>query len=436
MQNKTSKQLLASVLALALCCVMLLGTTFAWFTDTATTAVNTIQSGTLDIDIVDANDTTVSLNGQTLTFADLDSNNLWEPGCTYNTKEFKLINKGNLALKYEISINGIEGDNKLLEAIDWTVTVGGTATALADLKGELLAGATTDAIVLSGHMDENAGNEYQNLTLTGIAINVYATQQTYESDSFGDQYDAAAEYPVATAEELVNALTAGANVTLANDIELAADTNIVLTSGVNSTLDLNGSTLSVKNTRTATNNFIFDVKGGTLNVTNGTVTMEHTGNNMGWNGAATIFDVTSGGVLNLKGVTVKNEGGTDMNFAVHLNNWGNATLIADDCVFDAPYCGVRVFNSGPDMNNVKITNSTIIGGTRAFWVHNYASSDFGGKVYSGASTAYDKAVVDARLNLDIYGNNNTFTITGSAKSPIRYGFNESVFYDADGNIVQ
>ena len=52
--KKTSKQLLASVLSLMLCLVMLLGTTFAWFTDTATTAVNTIQSGTLDIDIIDA----------------------------------------------------------------------------------------------------------------------------------------------------------------------------------------------------------------------------------------------------------------------------------------------------------------------------------------------------------------------------------------------
>ena len=66
MQNKTSKQLLASVLALALCCVMLLGTTFAWFTDTATTAVSSIQSGTLKVDLVDANDAT--LVGQTLNF--------------------------------------------------------------------------------------------------------------------------------------------------------------------------------------------------------------------------------------------------------------------------------------------------------------------------------------------------------------------------------
>ena len=169
---------------------------------------------------------------------------------------------------------------------------------------------------------------------------------------------------------------------------------------------------------------------------NGTVVMNHTGNTMGWNGATTVIDVTAGGVLNLDTVVVENLGGTDMNFAIHLNNWGTASLNANNCELKATYCGVRVFNSGPDMNNVTITNSTMTGATRAFWVHNYASSDMGGKVYSGSSVAYDKAVVDARLNLDIFGNNNTFELTGTAKSPIRYGFNETIFYDAEGKIVE
>ena len=47
----TKRALLGSALALILCFAMLLGTTFAWFTDTASTTVNTIQAGTLDVDI-------------------------------------------------------------------------------------------------------------------------------------------------------------------------------------------------------------------------------------------------------------------------------------------------------------------------------------------------------------------------------------------------
>lgn len=41
--RKTKKALCGSLLALFLCVVLLIGTTFAWFTDTATTGVNKIQ---------------------------------------------------------------------------------------------------------------------------------------------------------------------------------------------------------------------------------------------------------------------------------------------------------------------------------------------------------------------------------------------------------
>jgi len=234
---------------------------------------------------------------------------------------------------------------------------------------------------------------------------------------------------------LKNAIKAGNNITLGADVALTTNSALAFASGAEAVIDLNGHTLSAENTQTATHNFAIDVNGGNLTLKNGTVAMEHTGTNMGWNGATSVINVTAGGVLNLEGVTVKNEGGTDMNFAVHLNNWGDVTMNASNCVFEGTYCAVRVFNSGPHMNNIKITNSSLTGATRAFWVHNYASSDMGGKVYSGASATYDKAVVDARLNLDIYDNGNTFNLTGTAKSPIRYGFNEVTYFDASGNIV-
>ena len=200
-QKATKRALLTSIMALVMCVVMLVGTTFAWFTDTASTAVNKIQAGNLDVDIVDENGD--SLDGGTLSFVNKEnqSNILWEPGATFFTQGFKIVNKGNLALKYKVVVSGTTGDAKLLKAIEFDVVTEKTKEAAEALakEGNLLkqndsAPADTDAAkvyyYLRGHMKENAGNEYKNLTLDGISITVYATQYTYEKDSFGELYDA------------------------------------------------------------------------------------------------------------------------------------------------------------------------------------------------------------------------------------------------------
>ena len=203
--NKTSKRaLLTSVLSIALCLSMLIGTTFAWFTDTASTAVNKIQAGTLDVDIVDADNNT--LNGKTLYFRDKDQNTniLWEPGATFNLDTFRIVNKGNLALKYKVVISGIDGSAELLNVINFTVKKGDAAPVeLAGWEGVLLpkgaettGGAdveTTGLIAISGKMDEQAGNQYQGLSIDGLGITVYATQAQYESDSEDNTYDAGAD---------------------------------------------------------------------------------------------------------------------------------------------------------------------------------------------------------------------------------------------------
>ena len=189
--KSTKRALLLSALSLLMCVSMLIGSTFAWFTDSVTTGSNIIKSGNLDVDLIDASG--ASMSGEIIEFVAKDgraqSEILWEPGCTYETNPVYVVNKGNLALKYNIVINGIEGDAKLLEAIEWTITVGNVSTEAANLNGELLAGEKTEAIVLSGHMKEEAGNEYQDLTVEGISIAVYATQLAYESDSYGPDYD-------------------------------------------------------------------------------------------------------------------------------------------------------------------------------------------------------------------------------------------------------
>ena len=47
--KNTKRALLTSVLAMVVCLAMLVGSTFAWFTDTATTAVNKIVTGKLKL---------------------------------------------------------------------------------------------------------------------------------------------------------------------------------------------------------------------------------------------------------------------------------------------------------------------------------------------------------------------------------------------------
>ena len=215
MNNKraTKRALLTSVMALVMCVVMLVGTTFAWFTDTASTGVNRIQAGNLKVDIVD--ESNQSLDGKTLKFiqavnetekASVD-NVLWEPGATFFTQGFRIANKGNLALKYKVVVSGTTGDTGLLKVMKFDVvsamTKTGSEVDFAANPGQLLPPTSdtprvSDTYYLRGHMDESAGNEYKSMTLTGISVTVYATQLNSEFDSFGPDYDKNAEYPIDT----------------------------------------------------------------------------------------------------------------------------------------------------------------------------------------------------------------------------------------------
>ena len=232
-RKSTKRALLLSALSLLMCVSMLIGTTFAWFTDSVTSAGNIIQSGTLDVDLVDEQNN--SMAGKVIKFDALDDRAqneiLWEPGCTYNTEPVYVVNKGNLALKYRITINGIEGNAKLLEVIEWTVTINGVETDLANFEGQLIPGQTakSPAIVLTGHMKEEAGNEYQGLTVEGISITVTATQLTSEFDSFNDQYDKDASMPICSAPAVIDktpiapVILETPNATVTVPTEVAAD---------------------------------------------------------------------------------------------------------------------------------------------------------------------------------------------------------------------
>ena len=198
--KSTKRALLTSALALLMCVTMLVGATFAWFTDTASTGVNKIQAGNLNIELQmkDNDGKWVNAEGKTLPFLvngkipAEGTQILWEPGCTYTLPELRIVNNGNLALKYKVVVSGIQGSAKLNEVIDWTMKLDdadfimGSEHSLAAKNNDT---ADFDSFTISGTMDKNAGNEYQNESIDGISINVYATQDTVENDSFGNTYD-------------------------------------------------------------------------------------------------------------------------------------------------------------------------------------------------------------------------------------------------------
>ena len=179
--------------------------------------VNKIQAGTLDVQLLDEDGT--SLEGQTLSWKKAaDGANqavLWEPGCTYELQPIVIKNAGNLALKYKIVISGIQGDAALNNAIEWTIN----DTALA--ADHALAAGASDTLTIKGHMREDAGNEYQGLSIDGIAITVVATQYTYESDSNNNQYDVNAEYPVISNADFADAIE---NADAGSVVDLASGT--------------------------------------------------------------------------------------------------------------------------------------------------------------------------------------------------------------------
>ena len=290
MNNKraTKRALLTSVMALVMCVVMLVGTTFAWFTDTASTGVNKIQAGNLDIELAYKNSTTngkfKEASKETPVF---DNNALWEPGHVEYVV-LKVSNAGNLALKYKLGINiaseigstNVLGNEfKLSDYIKFGV-------ADEDLSGktrdEMVAAVTDSKLINEGYSKENnlnktndadivtlvvwmpksVGNEANYKVAEGITapsidlgINVVATQLTYEKDSIDDQYDKDAEYPISvtTGDELqaiVSNATAPVNIVLTNSI---TTNNFVIPEGKDVTLDLNGRTVTNAESHTILN---------------------------------------------------------------------------------------------------------------------------------------------------------------------------------------
>lgn len=193
MKNAKRNVIVSAILTIALCFSLMIGGTYAWFTDSAKVNVNKIVSGSLKVGLeMKDGENWVDANGKTLKFINLDENcedgDLWAPGYSFRLPELRVVNNGNLTLKFKAYFSGANGDMKLLDVIEFNVKVdNGVETAIHGAsticnnvklysKSENAEKPYYSVINITGTMDENAGNEYMNLSLDSMAITVVATQ--------------------------------------------------------------------------------------------------------------------------------------------------------------------------------------------------------------------------------------------------------------------
>ena len=274
-KTNNKKALLSSAFALVLSVAMLIGTTFAWFTDTASTAVNKIQAGNLDVKLDYKNSDTTSFTKADKNTKVFKEGALWEPGHVEYVV-LKVSNAGSLALKYKLGINianEVGSTNvynnafnlsdyirfAVLDADKSSLNRDAMVAAATDSKlikegysaeDHLLAGENNSEkiVTLVVWMPTTVGNEANHKTgvtapSIDLGISVVATQYTHENDSFDNQYDKDAKYPIVamdTLQELINnaaePVSAKLEGNIAGSLTGPQDKNI--------TLDLNGFTLT------------------------------------------------------------------------------------------------------------------------------------------------------------------------------------------------
>lgn len=254
-KRNTQKALLGSLTMMLLCFALLLGTTFAWFTDTVSSSAATIHSGNLDVELdyalQPASGGDLVWYNATDTTVDLFSGALWEPGYT-GVVYLRVRNTGSLAVKYNYTIEVTENtlgktsggaQIDLTEYIKLTAVnncqsvypsrdsakaafaadakfigeilppaaegngktgVAFTSTTEGKLTGKNTDGDTSKPIAVIVHMPDSVGNaanhDGTNVPSTSLTLKIVATQDSVESDSFGTEYDIGAAYPANTTQ--------------------------------------------------------------------------------------------------------------------------------------------------------------------------------------------------------------------------------------------
>ena len=352
-QTSSKRALLASVLSLVICAAMLVGTTFAWFTDSVTSGRNTIVAGNLDVELEYATvDDTGALNdwksvdGATDLFAD----GLWEPGYA-QVVYLRVSNLGTLALKYQFSLNitsetpgtNVSGEQFLLSDYLQYGVVNGRDTAFATRAdaiaavqnpapldtytkaGNLEAGANPEYVALVVYMPETVGNEanYRGNAIPTIALglNLTATQDTVESDSFDNTYDENADDALlfdggtTTINQNVTVLNAdGTAVTATGDGTVvnitggrydggAGGNNACVWACPGATVNISDGTFTVGADASGAGNSVIYSTGGTVNISGGFFYTDYS-----WNNRYYVLNLQNG-----SGGTIRVTGGTFVN---------------------------------------------------------------------------------------------------------------------------
>ena len=220
--KSTKRALSTSIVALILCFSMLLGTTFAWFTDSVVSENNIIKSGNLDVTLEYYDGTKwVDVKGA----SDILTGDLWEPGYV-DTAYLRIKNAGSLALKYQLGVNIVsektgktsKGETITLSDYIYFDVIEGVdgETSAYKTREEALAVTTEKALISAGYTKAaslDAGSDYVYLAMVvymptwvgneanhngidkpeiNLGIKITATQMTTESDSFDKYYDSAA----------------------------------------------------------------------------------------------------------------------------------------------------------------------------------------------------------------------------------------------------
>ena len=458
--SKSTKRALAtSALAILLCAAMLIGTTFAWFTDTASTGVNRIQAGNLDIELAYKNSTTrgefKKADKSTPVF---DNNALWEPGHVEYVV-LRVSNAGSLALKYKLGINianEVGSTNvynnafQLSDYIRFAVLDDDQSSLDRDA---LVAAATDSKLIKEGYSKEDnmtagankvvtlvvwmpttVGNEANHKTEVtapsiDLGISVVATQDTVEHDSFGNQYDENATYPVTDNKGLKDAIgsaTDGSTVLITSGeytlsdpaetgkIEIPAGATIA-GAGADST------TLNVSNDKIAKDNVTLKdmtIKGsgsqgtvGTLNVNGNNTTIE----NIDYKGDGNIAIAVSTGENNT-GTTFR---GTKITNAFRgIQFWSlSGDSVIDNCVLDVAGYTFNI-DAAVAGSTLTITNSTLNGWTSytsGIDLVTFDSCKLGLNAYSYLRPYSETMLVNCEFTSDGYqlnaGGTDAYTIT-------------------------
>ena len=439
--KNTKRALLASVLSMILCLAMLVGSTFAWFTDSVTSGKNRIVAGNLDVELEYATEfyedgsvkTWTPVTAVTELFSELEADgetkNLWEPGHT-EAVYLKISNVGNLALKYQFSVTGsnetvftnalgktdcklsdylvfgkAESTNEIAKYASreaaWqdVGTVCGLREQDLAKSNDLLLPGAAEYVALVVYMPTTIGNEanYRGDVIPSIdlGVNLVATQTSHENDSFDNQYDVNAEYPiipikVATADEFVEAIGNGEDVALTEDIaltDIVAVTNDVtiyangktITTAANRLMwaDNDDVTVTIDNANFVSTNNSSNSRGLQINpnksnvdliIKDSKITMNNVGDNYGVNicggvanSSLTLIncEITAYQCVNIYGrdMTVNIDGCTFTYVNMHNKGWAGG--------FITLFCGEGCENIDLTVKNTQFITGTVADGCAA-----------------------------------------------------------------------